>query len=258
MNDLIRDQGRHWSRHAGKYDEVFLDPFRPEVENPWLARLDRVPEPQSKAVIDLGCGTGPLLPRLMDRFGTVVALDFAPGMIKTARARLGTRAGAVTFLTRSMDDLADQAGRFDVAVAVNSIVMPDVRLIDRALRAIRGALKPGGLFLGVLPAMDAIHYVTMLVMDRALEAGMEPAEAEQEAALQAEHFYYEFTFGRFAFQGLRQKFWQPFEVEYRLKKAGFSQVELDRVLYPWDEHITGGAEFADQPRSWDWSFTARP
>jgi len=34
--------------------------------------------------------------------------------------------------------------------------------------------------------------------------------------------------------------------------------ELDRVLYPWDDHIPGGEAFAEHPPSWDWSFTARP
>ena len=145
-----------------------------------------------------------------------------------------------------------------MAVAVNSLVMPDVRVIDRTLRAIRASLRPGGLFLGVVPAMDAIHYHTMLLMDQALDRGLDPEEAERYAAFHAEHHYYEFAFGRFQFQGLRQKFWQPFEIRHRLAKAGFASVELDQVLYPWDESIAGGADFADHPRSWDWSFRARP
>lgn len=257
MNET-KDQGRHWSRHARRYDDVFLDPFRPEVENPWLRALEAIPESAGKAAIDLGCGTGPLLPRLVGRFGRVYALDFAPGMLRRARERLGADAGRVTFLQRAMHELDDLAGQIDVAVAVNSIVMPDTRDIDRTLAAIRRALRPEGRLVGVVPAMDAIHYHTMLLMDQAQDRGMTPEEAERHTAFVAEHGYYDFRFGRFAFQGLRQKFWQPFEVEYRLKKAGFGRVRLDRVLYPWDDSIYGGADFADQPRSWDWSFVARP
>src|SRR3954471_19320655 len=199
---MLQGQDRQWSRHAVRYDELFLDAFHPGVENPLLARLAEVPDPGRKTVADLGCGTGPLLPLLVGRFGRVIALDFAPGMIERARERLGPDAGAVTFETRAMDDLADYAGRLDVAVAVNSVVMPDVRQIDRTLRAIRASLRDDGVFLGVVPAMDAIHYHTMLLMDQALDRGLSPEEAEKTAAFHAEHHYYEFAFGRFRFMGL--------------------------------------------------------
>ncbi len=257
MPDTQR-QDRHWSRAAARYDDLFLDPFRPGVENPLLDALQAVPDPGSKTVADLGCGTGPLLPHLVGRFGRVIALDFAPGMITKAKKRLDTSdlAQKTTFLVRPMHELDDLAGRLDVAVAVNSIVMPDVRDIDRTLRAIRASLKPGGLFLGILPAMDAIHYHTMLLNDEALDRGLDVEDAERHAAFQGEHHFYEFAFGRFAFQGLRQKFWQPFEAEHRFAKAGFHQIELTKVLYPWDDTITGGPTFADYPRSWDWSFRA--
>ncbi len=254
----IQDQDRQWSRHAARYDELFLDALDPAVENPLLDALEGVPEPESRTVADLGCGTGPLLPRLVGRFGRVVALDFAPAMIARARERLGADAGKVTFETRPMHDLAGYAGAFDVVVAINSLVMPDVRLIDATLRAIRETLRPGGQFLGVVPSMDAIHYHTMLLMDQALDRGLEPEEAERAAAFHAEHHFYEFAFGRFQFQGLRQKFWQPFEIRHRMAKAGFASVELGQVLYPWDESMAGAEDFGDHPRSWDWWFLARP
>jgi SAM-dependent methyltransferase len=253
-----RDQGRHWGRHARRYDDLFLDPFREGVENPVLATLLAVPEPGSKTVADLGCGTGPLLPLLAGRFRHVFALDFAPGMLERARARLGSETANVTFLARPMHALDDFEGRLDVALAINSLVMPDVRVIDQTLRAIRNALTAEGRLLGVVPAIDAIQYHTMLLMDRALERGYLPEEAERYAAYHAEHKYYNFAFGRFRFRGLHQKFWTRDELEYRLSKADFSAVELGRVLYPWDDDQPGGTDFADHPRSWDWSFVACP
>lgn len=253
------DQDRQWSRAAARYDELFLDAFHPGVENPLLAALARVPDRASKTVADLGCGTGPLLAELLNRFGfgKVIALDFAPAMIEHARRRLGRDADRVTFLTRPMHELDDLDGTLDVAVTVNSLVMPDVRVIDRTLCAIRQALRPGGLFLGVVPSIDAIHYHTMLLMDQSLDRGTAPSEAERYAAFHAEHAYYDFAFGRFSFQGLQQKFWQPFEVRHRLTKAGFVEIELDQLSYPWDESLPGGPAFADYPQSWDWSFAAR-
>jgi len=254
----IQDQDRQWSRHAARYDELFLDALHPDVENPLFAALEAIPEPGRRTVADLGCGTGPLLPFLVGRFGRVIALDFAPGMIERSRERLGPDADRVTFATRAMHELDDLAGQIDVAVAVNSLVMPDVRIIDRTLRAIRASLRPDGQFLGVLPAMDAIHYHTMLLMDTALDRGQAPEEAERSAAFHAEHEHYDFAFGRFSFLGLRQKFWQPFEIRHRMTKAGFASVELGHVLYPWDDSLAGSADLAEFPRSWDWSFLARP
>jgi SAM-dependent methyltransferase len=257
-SDETKAQGRQWSRHATKYDEVFLDPFRPGVVNPIPESVRSVKGSKSKSAIDLGCGTGPLLPLLVEKFGEVYALDFAPGMIKRSKERLGPQADQVEFLNRTMDDLGEFPGKFDLAVAINSLVMPDVRDIERTLKAIHAAMKPDGVFLGVVPSIDAIHYHTMLLYDRELDKGEDVTEAERLAAFHGEHRYYEFGFGRFQFQGLRQKFWQPYEIEYRLKRAGFTSVVLDRVLYPWDEHVPGGEAFAAYPPSWDWSFTAKP
>jgi SAM-dependent methyltransferase len=251
-NRELHNQARHWSRHAALYDEVFLDPYGPNVENPIWKALS------SKTVADLGCGTGPLIPYLATRFKRVIALDFAPEMLECARSRLRPElADRVTFLERSMHDLDDLAGQLDVAVSVNSLVMPDVRLIDRTLRAIRASLKPGGQFLGIVPAMDAISYHIMLLMDQALDQGVPPGEAEKHAALHAERRLYDFAFGRFHFEGLKQKFWQSFELEYRLSKAGFALASIGKVFYPWDESQAGGNTLAGFPPSWDWFFLAK-
>ncbi len=257
-NRELHNQARHWSRHAAVYDDVFLDPYGPGVENPLWKALAGVPEPSRKTIADLGCGTGPLIPYLAERFESVIALDFAPEMLKCAQRRLRPDlVDRVTFLERPMHDLGDLAGRLDVAVSVNSLVMPDVRLIDRTLGAIRASLRPGGQFMGIVPAMDAIAYLIMLLMDEALDQGLAAGEAEKHAALHAERRLYDFAFGRFQFEGLKQKFWQAFEVEHRLCKAGFALTSIAKVFYPWDECQTGGSTLAGFPPSWDWFFLAK-
>jgi SAM-dependent methyltransferase len=259
FNGDIPNQERSWSRHAARYSDVFLDPYATDVVNPLWKALDEIRDAETKTAADLGCGTGPLLNPLLERFQRVVALDFAPGMIERARERVAEAdRSRVTFLQRSMDDLADLAGTIDVAAAVNSLVMPDVRLVQRALEAVRASLRPGGVFLGIMPSIDSIQYHTMLLHDQALDHGMEPAEAERFASFHAEHRYYDFAFGRFKFRGLRQKFWHAFELEYRLSKAGFRSITLDKVLYPWEGNFSGGPELTHCPPSWDWFFRAEP
>jgi ubiquinone/menaquinone biosynthesis C-methylase UbiE len=254
----IRNQERHWSRHAARYDDFFLDPFAPGVKNPLWNALAAVNNAARKSVADLGCGTGSLLPHLVKQFGKVVALDFSPAMLEQCRKRLGAEhSRAVRFLQRPMHELGDLAGQIDVAVMINSLIMPDVRLIDRTLEAVRASLSSGGVIMGIVPSMDAIQYQTMLVYEQALNHGLAPTDAMRFTSHHAEHRSYDFAFGHFRFNGLRQKFWMPFEVEYRMGKAGFHGIELHKVLYPWGESADGTAELASYPPSWDWFFLAR-
>lgn len=256
-NDL-QNQDRHWSRHAARYDELFLDPYAPNVENPLWSALAAIPDAEHKTVADLGCGTGPLLSHLAGRFAQVIAVDFAPAMLERAKKRIGQAAASkVSFFERPIHELDDFVSQFDVAVAINSLVMPDVNLIDRSLRSIRASLLPDGQFLGIVPAMDAISYHLVLLMDQAIDQGLEPKEAEKFASLNVERRRYDFAFGRFRFQGIHQKFWQPFELEYRFKKAGYTSLVIQKVLYPWDDNVPGDDDLAEFPRSWDWFFQAR-
>jgi SAM-dependent methyltransferase len=257
-NDELQNQDRHWNRHAARYGEQFVDPYDSNVDSPLWGALAAIPDAATKTVADLGCGTGPLLPELAQRFHRVIALDFAPKMLKLAAARLDSAAAAkVAFLERPMHELDDLAGQLDVTISINSLVMPDVRLIDRTLRSVHASLKPGGFFLGVVPSIDTIYYHLLLLMDHALDQGIEPREARRVAELQLERRHYDFALGVFHFDGLRQKFWQPFEIEYRLNKAGFTSTNLAKVLYPWDDSVAGSATLGKFPRNWDWFFQSR-
>ncbi len=252
-----RGQDEHWSRHASRYEEVFIDPYDSRVENPLWRVLDGLTNSKSMTVADLGCGTGPLLPYLAKRFERVIAVDFAPEMIKRAKKRLPPGAKNVQFITAPIHEIADMNLTIDVAVAVNSLVMPELKVLRRSIAAIRSKLSRGGLFCGVAPAMDAIHYQTMLSLEQLIDRGLSEAEAERVVAVRSEHRNYQFAFGRFRHRGLKQKFWMPFELEFRLKKGGFGSVLLDKVLYPWDEAALGDSDFANEARSWDWWFEAR-
>ena len=247
-------QDHFWSKAAGSYETDFIDPYRPDVRSPLLKELRRLADPAGKVVADLGCGIGPLLPFLAEHFRTVYAVDFAEGMLERAR-RACAGLKNVTYLERSLTDLAPLAGRLDVAVAVNSLVLPDIPQMEEALRQIRASLKPGGRFLAILPAMDAVHYYTMLLVDRALAAGKPMAAARKNAAAHGEHALYDFAFGQFRYKGLEQHFWQPFEIHYRLERAGFRDVRRARVRLSWQQHACG-AELKDQPPPWDWFVSA--
>jgi len=252
-------QATAWSESAAKYGSEFLDPFRDNVVNPLLEMLSEVGADASRQMTaaDLGCGTGPLLPRLLDQFGSVLALDFASEMLTQCRERLGEkRASQVRFLNRAMHELDDLAGTLDVALSVNSLVMPDLRVVDKTLRSIVAALKPGGRFLGVVPSIDAIHHHSLMLWDAYLDQGYSLEEAEKLVATHMEHHMYDFAFGKFRFGQLDQKFWQPEELRYHLSKAGFTNIRMVKLEYPWDDSLAGYKLLKNHPKTWDWTFEA--
>jgi SAM-dependent methyltransferase len=253
---MMHQQDHFWSRVAAFYERDFVDPYREDVRNNPLKKiLRRLRDPDRRVVADFGCGIGPLLPFLARHFKTVYAVDFAEGMLERARARVKNCA-IVRFHQASFLDLHAFPEPVDVAVAVNSLVLPNPDDLEKALCEIGRCLKPGGVFLGILPAMDAVHYGTMLLIDRALKAGKPIDVARKNAQHHCEHEYYDFAFGQFRFHGLEQHFWQPFEVPYRFDRTGFTLKRLKKIHLSWKE-FAGGKELQEYPPPWDWFFLAK-
>jgi SAM-dependent methyltransferase len=176
-------------------------------------------------------------------------------MLARARERCAPLTN-VSFHLCPLDALAPLHGQFDVAVAVNSLVMPDLRQLEAVLVEAYNCLRPGGHFLGIVPAMDAVHYHTLLLLDLARRCGLSPDEARLDAAQCGEHSLYDFAFGGFRYLGTEQHFWQPFEVRMRLKRAGFRQVRLVQARLSWGQ-FARGSELRDFPPPWDWFFHSR-
>ena len=249
----MSDQDRHWSKAAASYEKEFIDPYLLDIRNPIKQYLRRHRDARRKVVADLGCGIGPLLPLLSQSYRKVYAVDFASAMLERAR-QAATGCANVEYIQTTLTELR-LPEPVDVAVAVNSLVMPDVRDIDRSLEQIRAALKTDGRFVGVVPAMDAVHYYTMLLVDRALSAGKPPAAAHKNAAHLADHADFDFAFGRCAFDGLEQHFWQPFEVRYRFRRAGLRLRRLRKLHLSWKQ-FAGAADLKRHKVPWDWLFLA--
>jgi SAM-dependent methyltransferase len=247
----MSNQAHHWSATADRYEAEFIDPYRVIGPHPLLDALRELGG--ERTVADLGCGVGPLLPFLSQHFRRVLAIDFAEGMLARALAQCKDL-NNVEFQQRALTDL-DGLGAIDVAVAVNSLILPRLADLERALAGVRTILRPGGAFLGIVPAMDAVHYHTMLLVDRARAAGMPEEKARQNAAMHGEHELYDFAFSGFRYKGLEQHFWQEAEVPYRLQRAGFRMVRHARLVLSWEQHACG-AELAQYPPPWDWFFHA--
>jgi SAM-dependent methyltransferase len=94
-------------------------------------------------VLEIGCGTGLLTRELVASGHRVIASDAAPGMLEIAREVVGDTADGVRLIALPDDPLPPADAIVGVGHALN--YLPDATAIDRALIAIAGALRPGGL-----------------------------------------------------------------------------------------------------------------
>jgi ubiquinone/menaquinone biosynthesis C-methylase UbiE len=122
------DYDRRWAR----YNAATLDLLRPWIGGRALGR-----------VVDVGCGTGNLLPLLahaaaMDGY---VGIDLSPKMLRVARGK-PSGAARPTFVSADAARLPLRDASFDTAISASVLHYWDDA--DAALREIRRVLRPGG------------------------------------------------------------------------------------------------------------------
>jgi len=239
---------RDWDRVAADYFNEVVSPLAAGVPRPLLRALEALPDPGSKTIADLGCGPGTMIPLLAARFGHVLAIDFSLAML--ARARAACRAPHVSFHRADLADLRRFRARVDVAVTVNAVLTPDVERLTRTFEAIHGTLRPGGVLVGVFPAMEAVLYQGLLIHERERRRWAPPRARARTSAI-LERARYDFVHGTYEEDGRTQKFFYGFELTYRLRQAGFRRPRLGRILYPWDA-VGGYEDFPGEPPMWDW------
>lgn len=98
--------------------------------------LSRLPlDLRGARVLDAGCGTGAMSEELAKRGATVVAADISPKLVAIARERMPVDLlPQVSFHAGDMTDPV--LGRFDMTVAMDSLIYYDAADIARTLRAV--------------------------------------------------------------------------------------------------------------------------
>jgi malonyl-CoA O-methyltransferase len=134
---------RSFDRAAAGYDEVAV--LQREIGERMLERLDYV-RLAPATILDLGCGTGQTITPLMQRYpkARVIALDFAPAMLRLARRR-GTWLKRPWCLCADAEalPLADQS----VDLIFSNATLQWCNDLDATFRDWLRVLRPGGLLM---------------------------------------------------------------------------------------------------------------
>lgn len=175
------------------------------------ALVDRLAFRGDETVLDIGCGTGRLTERVLDRLprGRVVAIDASPGMLEVARANLRPR-----FRSRVSFVRADAVALpfAEVADAVfSTATFHWVTDHDRLFRSVYAALRPGGRL--VAQCGGGPNLARLLGRARRLAASPDNARY---------------------FEGWREalRFEEAAPTARRLEAAGFAGVETEIVPAP--------------------------
>ena len=95
-------------------------------------------------VLECACGTGAISTSIAPNCKSLIATDFAEGMLKRAKKKC-KRYGNVSFQFADITDLAFDNGSFDKAVAGNVIhLLPEPK---KALEELERVVKPGGMII---------------------------------------------------------------------------------------------------------------
>ena len=198
MNEGTGDIARYFNERADSWDESGCS-GESRVQDSVLSLVDLKP---GDTVLDLGCGTGVMIPcYLAAKAGRIVAVDVSEKMIERAREKFGTEPSVELRVSDAL--LFDEGERFDAAVIYNAYphFFEKAALAEKVYRLV----KPGGRFV-------VAHGSGRDVINRhhdAVAAGVSCGlrAASEESALWADKFEIEAlvdTPGFYAFSGVRR------------------------------------------------------
>jgi len=143
QEQLVRS---HYNRISDKWGDLYKDEVTFANYN-FIVRKRHVMSLFDKVgghYLDAGCGTGDFIPDLLDRSGSVTALDFAEDMIEQSRTRMARRHldQQVSFVVGDVTNLEYDDNSFDAVLAlyVASVVPSPARFAAE----MRRVCIPGG------------------------------------------------------------------------------------------------------------------
>jgi len=129
--------------------------------------------PRRLTVVDLGTGTGSLLPLLHRHAGRVIAVDLSRGMLSRARSRMDAANGGPVALVRAdTETLPFPDASVDGVVA--NMILHHLPRPEHALREMARVLRPEGR--GVIVDFEAHDEEWLLEEEGHLWAGFDPAQ----------------------------------------------------------------------------------
>jgi len=245
---------QYWDDMAERFEGGVLEIAGVDLEGVLAEEIKRL-RWAGRTAADLGCGPGSLLPQLAEAFVHVEAVDYSQELLDKARLRHARP--NVRFHRADLIEGGLRGMQVDVVFCVNVLLVPKRGKLEKIVKAVRGALKPGGHAVFVVPSFESVlHVHESLARCRRKDgapAGLSRKKAEK-ALHKAVHSFVE---GVVDISGVLTKHWTQTDLEGVLEDGGFEVERVRKVPFPWDEELTRPPEWLDRRRPWDWLAVAR-
>jgi 2-polyprenyl-3-methyl-5-hydroxy-6-metoxy-1,4-benzoquinol methylase len=238
---------KRWDKLAEEYHKFIISPFQREVKNPLFQEIGKIKNRKEKIIADFGCGRCELGSFLIKNFKEVYAFDFSDKMIEEAKKNKENQNIKFSKINTLEINLKN---KFDIATSINSIIMPSILEIKKSLKNIHNSLKNKGKFFLIVPSMESVIYEGMLVLNR--ELGVKEEKEIEKSKKICEDLKYDYFLGHYKDGKDVQKFYYLHEIFYYLSKAGFKNINIKKVEYPWKKEISDYENFPKEEPLWDW------
>ncbi|MBI4788785.1 MAG: class I SAM-dependent methyltransferase [Chloroflexi bacterium] len=141
---------QHWFSRWERMQERYLVAREERFDT--MLRLIRASQPQVARILDLGCGPGSLMLRLLEQFphAEVVGVDFDPTLLVLAQAQLAEFGDRATFIRADLREPSwvDQwSAPFDAVVSATALHWLTGQQLSLLYRRAAQVVRPGGIFL---------------------------------------------------------------------------------------------------------------
>ncbi|RJQ45082.1 MAG: class I SAM-dependent methyltransferase [Nitrospiraceae bacterium] len=246
----------YWNQVAENYTDEIFSVLEHDEENLIAARVEKFAS-DTGAASDLGCGIGKFLSLLSCNFRHVYAYDISEKCLEQARHNC-TEFQNIDYLKVDLAKQTIKIPKVDLALCVNSIIMPSISQRLRYFSTIISHLIPGGHLILVVPSFESAIYSKIRLIEWNQRNGIGNGAAvmavwNENNKQKASHLQQ----GIVNIDHVPTKHYLKEELFVLLKDLGLDIHEVLKIEYDWRTEFSDPPHWLKEPFPWDWLVTAR-
>lgn len=244
----------YWNALAEDFGEKVLEVTETDLSGVF-ARVAKQLGGRTKTAVDFGCGPGASTRAVAPYFKSVTGVDFSPALIGAAKDQknpANTRFRVVDLSRKTTPRLPCDAG-----FCINVLISPNAALRETIARNVRRSVKRGGSAVFAAPSFESALRIYQVLFDCQIKSGVSQNKALAEINGWASEEILSVAEGIVDIGGEPTKTWRGEEFTEFLYAAGFRDIELQRIEYPWAEVLDNAPRRLSAAPPWDWMAVGR-